>query len=58
MIKQFLSKKWKQYEEIGEYLIRDREVKINDTKTTGHMKACIFFILGILFIVLLISFKG
>lgn len=52
MIKQFLSKKWIPYEEIGEYLIRDREGKIINTKMNGYIKTCIFFIL--IFTVLLI----
>lgn len=50
---QFLSKKWIPYEEICEYLIRDKESKIISAKATGHLKACIFFMLGIIFMCLL-----
>jgi len=56
MIPQFLSKKWKPYEEPAEHIIRDRESKIKDVKFNGSSKALIFFILGVMFTSLLFYF--
>ena len=56
MINQWLSKKWKPYDEPAEYIIKDRELKISNTKTDGHLKAIVFFVIGVIFTACLTTF--
>ncbi len=48
MLKQVLSKKWIPYEEIGDYLIEKRELKISYIKEKYFIKATSWFVVGIL----------
>jgi len=46
---QYLRNEWKPNKELAEHFIQDRESKIMNEKIIGHLKAIIFFILGIIF---------
>lgn len=48
-MKQFLSTKWIPYEEIGDYLIKDRETKLTDKKFNSFILYVIFFLVGVIF---------